>query len=75
VREVCSYDPVRAVGVLRWPLRELMLAYVHRVKQSALADYRHETLVWASIAPHSTKKIEPPKRPHILLPAYSVRGN
>lgn len=36
------------------------------MKQDALDAYRHEMLVWASMAPHSSKKIDPPKPPAIL---------
>lgn len=66
VRELADYDPIRARVVFRWPLREACIAYRARLRAAAAAEYRHELSVWAAIAPHSTKKSEPPKPPPIL---------
>lgn len=66
VRELAGYDVERAQSVLRWPLREALIAYRTRLMDSARASWRHETAVWAAIAPHSSKKSEPPAVPPIL---------
>jgi hypothetical protein len=66
VRELADYDVTRAAGVLRWPLREALISYRVLMVNAARAAWRHDTAVWASIAPHSTKKSEPPAVPPIL---------
>jgi len=66
VRELADWNPVRSQAVKRWPLREALLAYVHRLKRAAEADYRHQLLMWACIAPLAGKKIAPPAAPAIL---------
>jgi len=75
VRELGEFDPVRCQEVLRWPLREALLCYMHRMQQQALIGWRHDTLVWSNIAPHSTKKVSPPKKPLILRTRPSSRDN
>lgn len=49
-----------------WPLHEVLLAYVERLRDSALETYQHATLVWAMTAPHSKKPSKPPRAPAIL---------
>jgi len=71
VRELAAYQPDRVRRVLRWPLREALLAYVDLMKSDAITAHRHAELVWACIAPHSTKKVEPPKKPPILRGPYA----
>jgi hypothetical protein len=66
VRELAQYQPDRIEGVLRWPLREALIGYREKMISAARAAYRHELALWASIAPHSAKKSEPPKPPAIL---------
>jgi hypothetical protein len=66
VRELADYQPDRIEAVLRWPLREALIGYREKMIASARAAYRHELALWASIAPHSAKKSEPPKPPAIL---------
>lgn len=66
VRELADYQPDRIAAVLRWPLREACIGYRERMLASARAAYKHELSLWASIAPHSAKKSEPPKPPSIL---------
>jgi hypothetical protein len=68
VRELAGFDPDRAQVILRWPLREACLCYVERLKREAMIEYRHQAMLWASIAPHSTKKTDPPRLPTILRP-------
>jgi hypothetical protein len=52
--------------VARWPLREALLAYVARMKEEAIVSHRHETLVWAFLAPYQKKSSKPPPVPRIL---------
>ena len=66
VRELADYRPDRIAEVLRWPLREACIGYRSRMIESAREQYRHELTLWASIAPHQSKKSEPPKPPAIL---------
>jgi hypothetical protein len=66
VRELAEYQPDRIAEVLRWPLREACIGYREKMLSAARATYRHELSLWASIAPHSGKKSEPPKPPPIL---------
>jgi hypothetical protein len=66
VRELANYRVDGLAAVLRWPMREALIAYRVRVRASALHDYERELSIWAAIAPHSPKKSEPPKPPAIL---------
>jgi hypothetical protein len=66
VRELAHYELAAYATVLTWPIREALIAYRAMMVEAARADYRHEMTVWASIAPHSGKKSEPPPPPAIL---------
>ena len=66
VRELAHYRVDAILGVLRWPIREALIAYREKMIAAARASYQHELGIWASIAPHSSKKSEPPKPPAIL---------
>jgi hypothetical protein len=66
VRELADYRVQDFAAVMRWPMREALISYRAKMMQSARAAYRHELSVWASIAPHSGKKSEPPQPPPIL---------
>jgi hypothetical protein len=73
IRELSDCSPVRAQAILDWPTRETLLAYVERLKRAALEEYRHATLVWAQLAPHTKKERKPPRLPSILLPEHRRR--
>jgi hypothetical protein len=51
-----------------WPLRDMFLAYIDRLKDDARKHYEFEVLVWAALAPHRRKGSEkkPPDVPAIL---------
>jgi hypothetical protein len=66
VRELADYDVERMPRVFRWPLREALIAYEHRTVEAAKVEFRHRMLVWACVAPHSSKRIHPPQPPPIL---------
>lgn len=66
VRELAGGNYHEAAIVSRWPIREALMAYLERVKREAMETYRMEFLAWASMAPHSAKKIDPPEIPDIL---------
>lgn len=51
--------------VARWPIREALLAYLDKVRDEALDQFRHEMLTFAILAPWS-KNAKPPKPPEIL---------
>jgi hypothetical protein len=67
VRELAGWDPIRAQReVVRWPLREALLAYAERLKELAQARHDVAMQVWASIAPYAKKETGPPDVPAIL---------
>jgi hypothetical protein len=66
VREVAEYDPARIEEVQGWALRDLFLAYVHRVRIEARRQYETEVLVWATLAPHQKNPARPPDLPKVL---------
>lgn len=66
VRELARYRIEEIPAVLRWPIREALIAYRNLMMDAARVAYRHELAVWAAIAPHGKKKSEPPKPPAIL---------
>lgn len=66
VREVAGGNYSEAAIVSRWPMREVLMVYLERCKRAAMETYRMEFLAWASMAPHSAKKIDPPEIPSIL---------
>ena len=65
IRELSRYDYDKAQQILCWPVREALVAFIAYLKEEATKAYRHEMLVYASLAPH-LKKPEPPKLPEIL---------
>lgn len=60
--------------MVRWPLEEALAAYSDHLKQSALAQFRHEELRWASMAQcfEDPQKARP-KPPSIIQEIF--RGN
>jgi hypothetical protein len=66
VRELADYRVESFAAVLRWPMREALISYRAKMMQSARDAYRHDLSVWAAIAPHSSKKSDPPQPPAIL---------
>lgn len=66
VRELAHYELAAYAVVLTWPIREALIAYRALMVEAAREQYRHDMSVWASIAPHSGKKSEPPQPPSIL---------
>jgi hypothetical protein len=66
VRELAEYQPDRIEAVLRWPMREALIGYREKMLASARHTYQHELTLWASVAPHSSKKSSPPQPPSIL---------
>jgi hypothetical protein len=68
VRELARWDPIRAQAILRWTVREALLAYLERLRDLEQQRYNVQMLVWASIVPHLDKHAnrEPPSLPDIL---------
>lgn len=52
--------------MLDWPLRDIMLAYVERMRDSAWRSYQLDLLVWSALAPHQRRKTDPPAVPKVL---------
>lgn len=65
VREIAGWDYARAQQLLDWPLREVLLAYLHLVRDRALADHRFNTIMWR-IGSAFGGKSNPPRPPPIL---------
>ena len=68
VREVAGWDHNEVQRVLDWPLREVLLCYVARLKDEALRGYQTAMIVWASRTAMGGKTKQPE------LPAI-LRGN
>jgi len=51
-----------------WPLRDLFVAFVERLKDAAVERYRADMLVWAVLAPWQKSQKRPPELPAILSP-------
>jgi hypothetical protein len=49
-----------------WPLRELFLAYIERLKRQARRSYEIDVLVWAVLAPYQKRQKKAPEIPAIL---------
>jgi len=46
------------------------MAYVNQLQRDAIEAWRHDMLVWASIAPHSKDKIKAPTLPAVVRPHH-----
>lgn len=66
VRDVADHDAARIERVWNWPLRDIFLAYIERMRRRALERYRAELLVWAVLAPYQKRAQDPPSIPSIL---------
>lgn len=68
MREVAGWDFDKARRVARWPLREVLLANLERMKDRALEAFRWEAMQYAVAAPWSRKDsgAKPPQVPEIL---------
>ena len=67
IRELANHDHDRAARVMRWPLREGLLAYVAVARRQAILEHRHEELYWAIMARELvTRARRPPHPPSIL---------
>ncbi len=49
-----------------WPLRDLLLAWLDKLRQEARQHYALDLQVWAALAPHQEGTPKPPKLPRIL---------
>lgn len=65
MRVLSGFDPDRALRVIRWPLREALVAYGEHLRREARQQYDQARLEWALLAPWS-KNLKPPKLPEIL---------
>lgn len=46
MRGAAGNDYGRALEVQRWPIREVLIAYLAQLRAHALEDYRHGQLLW-----------------------------
>lgn len=63
---MAGHDPARFDEVMDWPLRDLFLGYIARLRETARRSYQVELLVWAILAPYQKQKARPPDLPAIL---------
>lgn len=49
-----------------WPLRDLFVAFIERMREAAIERHRAEVLVWAVLAPYQKERSKPPAPPRIL---------
>jgi hypothetical protein len=47
-------------------MRDIFLAYVEWMKDTALENHRAEMIVWAILEPHRKKRTKPPAIPKFL---------
>ena len=66
IRGVARNDPRLCHEVFEWPLRDLLLVYLEKLKEQARRWYEVEVLVWSALAPHQKKKTDPPAVPRVL---------
>jgi hypothetical protein len=68
VRELANWEPDHYERVLRWPLREALLAFEQKLKREAREDYQQELMRFAIRSPWIAKSSErkPPDPPPIL---------
>jgi hypothetical protein len=52
--------------ILRWPVRDGLLRYVHQLRERARTDYYVSLLCWSVQAPYIKGDAKPPKPPKIL---------
>jgi hypothetical protein len=52
--------------VANWPLRDLFLASIERMREAARRHYEFELVVWALLAPHQKRPPRAPDVPPIL---------
>lgn len=75
LRVLAGYNPDILIKQLTWHLRDFLLAYEHFIKREALGEYRHQTSVYASIAPYTKKgQLKPPKIPRVLKGRRPTNG-
>jgi len=66
VRQVAHWDADRIERVWHWPLRELLLAYLARLRAEAQRRYEFDLALWAALAPHQKRPGAPPRPPRLL---------
>lgn len=62
---MAGYDYDRAAVVARWPLREMLIAYVALAREQAEESYRHTQLLY-QVRNSLGGKEEPPPVPPLL---------
>lgn len=63
---MAGFDPARFDDVLEWPLRDLFLGFIERMRDQMRRNYEVELLVWAVLAPHQKRQSKPPDVPALL---------
>jgi hypothetical protein len=63
---MAGYDPGRYDEVMDWPLRDLFLGFIDRLRDQARRNYEVELIVWAVLAPHQKRQSKAPDLPEIL---------
>jgi hypothetical protein len=63
---MAGFDPGRYAEVMDWPLRDLFLGFIERLRDQARRNYEVEMLIWATLAPHQKRQQKPPDVPALL---------
>jgi hypothetical protein len=63
---MAGHDPAQFDRLMDWPLRDLFLAYIARLREAARDSYEVDLLVWAILAPHQKRVPRAPDLPAIL---------
>jgi hypothetical protein len=63
---VAAFDCDVAERVARWPLREMLLALLDRMRDRASEVYGDQVMIYTLRAPHLKSPEAPPKVPEIL---------
>lgn len=68
LRYVADYDHDEIQRLLDWPLRELLLRYLFKLRQDAQRKYELSVKIWAALVPHqeAKKRKKAPQIPRIL---------
>jgi hypothetical protein len=65
---VAGFDYGRALQVARWPLREMLIAYVARIREQTEESYRHAQLLYQVRNSFGGKEQPPPVPPLLREP-------
>lgn len=66
IRSLAGEDLDEIKRIVKWPLREILMAYLAHLREKAEEIYRFERLEWAILCDKLKKQPDPPKPDPIL---------